>query len=83
MGLKGDRGDRGPTGPQGEKGDRGPQGPAGPAGLDGALTQAQLSGLIGSLSNVVYEAVLGATGDALQAQAAKQSFASDPYNWTM
>jgi hypothetical protein len=73
-------------GPQGENGQRGPQGAPGPRGLagqDGALTQAQLSGLLGSLSNVVYEAVLAATGSALQAQAAKQSFLADPYNWTV
>ena len=85
-GEKGDTGPKGPPGPQGERGPRGEQGAPGPrgfAGQDGALTQAQLSGLLGSLSNVVYEAVIAATGSALQAQDAKQSFLADPYNWSL
>ena len=88
-GEKGDRGDRGPTGPQGEKGDRGPQGPAGPAGLDGALTQSQLSGLLSSMSELVYRATKAmklaegsSPSDAqLEALRAKRDFESDPYNW--
>lgn len=80
-GERGDAGPKGPPGPQGEKGERGPQGAPGPAGLDGALTQAQLSGLLRSMSNAVYYAVLGATGDALQAGAARRDFENDPYGW--
>ena len=39
--------------------------------------------LVRSLSNVAYQAVLGATGDASQAEAARVRFLDDPYNWNM
>ena len=90
-GDKGDRGDRGPMGPQGETGARGPQGPAGPAGLDGALTSQQLSGLLSSMSDLVYASVKGlslAEGSSpfeaqTQALRAKRDFDADPYGWSL
>ena len=89
QGLKGEKGEtgpKGPPGPQGERGLRGEQGAPGPRGIDGqdgALTQGMLDALVRSLSNVAYQAVLGATGDASQAEAARVRFLDDPYNWNM